>query len=76
MLGQHLKSVDHNFSSRECASVRERELSIQGNAYKTTIKVKTPFTTIYILYMCCHYNQQVAASYAARLWHSQTQGEV
>ena len=30
MLGQHLKSVDHNFSSRECASVRERELSIQG----------------------------------------------
>ena len=31
MPGQHLKSVDHNFSSRECASVRERELSIQGN---------------------------------------------
>ena len=50
MLGQHLKSVDHNFSSRECASVRERELSIQGNAYKTMIKVETPFTsTIFAL---------------------------
>ena len=28
--GQHFKCVDHNFSSRECASVRERELPIQG----------------------------------------------
>ena len=28
--GQHFKCVDHSFFSRECASVRERELSIQG----------------------------------------------